>query len=1494
MRKAPPRNTLIINYMFMVRQFMLFVLLCCITNVSKAQIKKFDKKFGYFEYELIPMQQIVDSQSNHIVAGLFRGVHKIGNTTIQSRGDVDVFMIKYDASNNITWVKTFGSSAGENLTNLSCDKDGNIFFTGNFNGSAFYASASDSLNYLSTYSQSRYVIKLDPSGNSKWAKRFSATTNTGDAKSEVFADHLGRVYLIHTNRANGTLNTWQFQDSTILNPTNPYINVPRWMMMRLDEQTGNIKWLNYIANPETSPNFITYLNISRPVVDSRNYINFAVTYNGTNSVPIYILGQQVAVNPRTNNVLIKIDSLGIVNRIRDMGAGNVFISEATDLAITSKDELVLINKRASGSENGITYNYLTNTAGISYARIYDSTFSLQKITELGNQSIFSYAVDKQDRLITLGATSGANFNTTPVNETVKVDSNQSVTFNTQSQIHLYYIRYNKEFKADTLFLENTTKTLVGVGGNPNALRISKNGNIIPNIVLGPMNKVVYRYDSTFKPVNINYGSQRDKEDPIINLVEDDNGNIFTIGVIQGKTLFTRKTGIDSLLVPYEKAADAFVSKYDSLGNVSWIKTFSSISGDNIALLRKTKSGLIFTVTSFGSESVTYDNAVNIAGRLNLVKIDFDGNILWTKRLVNQVTGQTPTINLLKSLKNGKILLGVNFNDNFNYANQTINKLGNSNSQTMLVLDESTGDIIRYNSFALRNETLSYFGGVLPKAHEDDNGNLYFASVSNISNLGTGFTTNELYSLKTNTVNFTHNFVNQASLLKLDSNLEIKTFKQFLAYSYLSDISGQGNKIYLTGKGRNSQFSFGDTTIALYSYAVQKHFVNYFAVLDTNFRFNKIMKYDTSVVENQFNSFSRKILINPNTKDVYQTLQFVGNTKIDSSANEINSLGGNDMLFLKYDSLGNLLGGQKLGTPQNDFFLDAIINRKGNLIFASQAVDPNYTSTIIYKITGNTSSSSIAPPNNSINLSTQKYTSYAVNTGNTSSKSIAATNNPINPSAPKYKSNAVNTVNTSSKSIAATKNPINLSAQDYTSFAVNTVNTSSKSIAATKNPINLSSQDYTSFTVNTDEVIDKNILTADNYLSQYSSLREIGYKPDTALNVSKSIFCIGDSAILTVNEVTDIKWKKNYSILPGETSTVFKPKTTGKYKAILTTVENRIDSTREVEIIADNIPTPAISNINYCIGVSANALSATVTTGNTLKWYGNNLTGGTGNATSPTPVTNSVGAADYYVTQVSNTTGCESERSKLIVTINPIPSAPAISNINYCTGVSANALSATVTTGNTLKWYGNNLTGGTGNAASPTPITNTVGTADYYVTQVSNTNGCESERSKLIVTINPIPTIPLISKDLNNDLVSSAPYGNQWYLDGDLQSDTTVKLKPSKIGNYSIKTTQSGCTSALSTSYFYISTGLSQLENNEFIKMAPNPFVNQVNLDFKINGYGKLNVDVISVTTGNILFSLKGLSTGTPIFLGKLSSGVYLVKLTSSDNKFVHQFKMVKM
>jgi len=83
-----------------------------------------------------------------------------------------------------------------------------------------------------------------------------------------------------------------------------------------------------------------------------------------------------------------------------------------------------------------------------------------------------------------------------------------------------------------------------------------------------------------------------------------------------------------------------------------------------------------------------------------------------------------------------------------------------------------------------------------------------------------------------------------------------------------------------------------------------------------------------------------------------------------------------------------------------------------------------------------------------------------------------------------------------------------------------------------------------------------------------------------------------------------------------------------------------------------------------------------------------------------------------------------------------PSAkPTVSPpITLCTGAAAMPLTAT---GTNLRWY-TTATGGTGIAAAPTPSTSTAGTTSYYVTQT--TNGCESLREEIKVTVTSTPTI----------------------------------------------------------------------------------------------------------------------------------------------------------
>ena len=67
-------------------------------------------------------------------------------------------------------------------------------------------------------------------------------------------------------------------------------------------------------------------------------------------------------------------------------------------------------------------------------------------------------------------------------------------------------------------------------------------------------------------------------------------------------------------------------------------------------------------------------------------------------------------------------------------------------------------------------------------------------------------------------------------------------------------------------------------------------------------------------------------------------------------------------------------------------------------------------------------------------------------------------------------------------------------------------------------------------------------------------------------------------------------------------------------------------------------------------------------------------------------------------------------------------------VTYNQNATATPLTAT---GTNLLWY-TTITGGTGMATAPTPITTTLGTTSYWVTQ--NTNGCESERALINVII----------------------------------------------------------------------------------------------------------------------------------------------------------------
>lgn len=259
----------------------------------------------------------------------------------------------------------------------------------------------------------------------------------------------------------------------------------------------------------------------------------------------------------------------------------------------------------------------------------------------------------------------------------------------------------------------------------------------------------------------------------------------------------------------------------------------------------------------------------------------------------------------------------------------------------------------------------------------------------------------------------------------------------------------------------------------------------------------------------------------------------------------------------------------------------------------------------------------------------------------------------------------------------------------------------------------------------------------------------------------------------------------------------------------------------------------------------------------------------------------------------DTVGNKSTLTTLRYVENLIPIAPIVKDTSYCNNAIVDTLKIAPTSGNTIIWYGTNSIGGTGSSTSLKPSTLTVGNSIYYLSQISTLTGCESPRAKISVTTNAIPNAPSLLRDSSNFLVANST-GVTWYKDGTVLPDTTQKFKPSTGGSYTAKTTQNGCTSALSVPYYYLVTDIINLNADEFIKLAPNPFVSQMNFDFFVKGYHKLNLDLYEISTGRLVVSKQGIYAGSKIQLGSIPSGIYVVKVTSSDFKIYHQFKVVKL
>ncbi|MCE9529419.1 MAG: SBBP repeat-containing protein, partial [Planctomycetales bacterium] len=153
----------------------------------------------------------LDPSGNLYVAGMFAGTVDFNPDPAVANnrtnvGAADAFLLKLDANGNFLSVGTFGGLNGETVTAISVDSSGNVYTTGQYNGTAdFDPTLAGTSNLTSTGGTfDAFLTKISPSGSLLWARGFGGATTfgNGDISNDIAVDASGNAYV--TGRFRGT------------------------------------------------------------------------------------------------------------------------------------------------------------------------------------------------------------------------------------------------------------------------------------------------------------------------------------------------------------------------------------------------------------------------------------------------------------------------------------------------------------------------------------------------------------------------------------------------------------------------------------------------------------------------------------------------------------------------------------------------------------------------------------------------------------------------------------------------------------------------------------------------------------------------------------------------------------------------------------------------------------------------------------------------------------------------------------------------------------------------------------------------------------------------------------------------------------------------------------------------------------------------------------------------------------------------------------------
>jgi hypothetical protein len=217
-----------------MKKIYLLLLLGIVFSNLNSQTYSWAKREGLYAYDY-GMGITTDPAGNIYVGGKYEMNAVFSGNTLTCAGNHDGYLVKYDPSGNLTWIRTYGGALGDYLDAVTSDAN-YIYVAGEIEGYGTITFPGSTVTLQGQGDNDILVAKYDLNGNLMWAR--SSGMKYNESAIAVACDPSGNVYI-----------SGHFSDTTKIGTTTLYGNTLKDFFVAKYDANGNFLWVRQGGGP---------------------------------------------------------------------------------------------------------------------------------------------------------------------------------------------------------------------------------------------------------------------------------------------------------------------------------------------------------------------------------------------------------------------------------------------------------------------------------------------------------------------------------------------------------------------------------------------------------------------------------------------------------------------------------------------------------------------------------------------------------------------------------------------------------------------------------------------------------------------------------------------------------------------------------------------------------------------------------------------------------------------------------------------------------------------------------------------------------------------------------------------------------------------------------------------------------------------------------------------------------------------------------------------